>query len=258
MTEFDRIEAYPGPEISETPKTKFEQFVVEWNNQDFRRSTLTWVSLFILLVFYPFISLAGGGDDPLAMLRDMGPGMLLFLLLVTIVFQWFIFLVNYLSVTREQTGLAGLGLGKLRGIHFAWGVSFLLLSFLILSGIAWIMEQLGYPLPGEIGLLIPKDPFGRMVWVLVSFTAGFCEEVAFRGYLMTRIRLIAKLDSWVIPAVVSSVVFGLSHAYQGIPGIILIGIFGGLFAMLYIHTRSLWPCIIAHFFQDLSALFFPQ
>jgi membrane protease YdiL (CAAX protease family) len=113
-------------------------------------------------------------------------------------------------------------------------------------------------MPGEITMLIPEDPVGRVIWVAVSFTAGFCEETAFRGYIMTRLRLIFKLDNWVIPTIVSSVAFGACHAYQGLPGIIIIGTYGLMFSLLYLRTRTLWPCIIAHSLQDLGALFFPQ
>ena len=100
-------------------------------------------------------------------------------------------------------------------------------------------------MPGELAFLIPTDPVGRVVWVMVSFTAGFCEEIGFRGYLMTRLRIVGKMKSWVIPAIVSSLVFGICHAYQGIPGLILLSVYGGLFAVLYIRTGRLWPCIIA-------------
>ena len=63
---------------------------------------------------------------------------------------------------------------------------------------------------------------------------------------------------WLIPVILSAVVFGACHAYQGLPGFILLSIYGAMFSILYIRTKSIWPCIIAHFFQDFSALFFPQ
>ena len=107
-------------------------------------------------------------------------------------------------------------------------------------------------------MLIPEDWLGRVLWVMVSFTAGFCEETAFRGYLMTRLRVLGKLLNWVIPVIVSSVVFGACHAYQGLPGFILLTVYGVMFAFLYIRTESIWPCVIAHSLQDLGALFYPQ
>ena len=233
-------------------------FKLQTGNTDFQLSRWTFVSMAILLIFYPVISLLGLEDDPGAMLRSLNQGALIFLLVATILFQWTIFLFNYVTLYFEKTGLAGIGLGRIRPLDFAWAGAFFLAAWTILTGLAWLLAQIGLPMPGEIGLLIPTTPFGKVIWVLVSFTAGFCEEVAYRGYLMTRLRLLLKSKSWVIPVIVSSVMFGVGHAYQGWPGLILITIYGALFSLLYIRTGRLWPCIIAHSFQDLGALFLPQ
>lgn len=254
---YERETVYPQGGYT-GPASSFEFFRIESGNELFRRSLATWFSLGLLLVFYPVISLVGIGDDPRELLRNLNSGMLMVLLVTTVVFQWMIFLVNYVALFREQTGLKGIGIGKLRLIHLAWAVAFLLAANLLLSGVAWVLGQLGHPMPGEVGLLVPKTAEGKVLWVVVAVTAGFCEEVAFRGYVMTRLRLIGKFNSWVIPTVVSAVAFGICHAYQGIPGFVVITIYGVLFSLLYIRTGSLWPCIIAHFFQDFSALFFPQ
>ncbi len=74
---------------------------------------------------------------------------------------------------------------------------------------------------------------------------------------MTRIRLYGKLKSWVVPVVLASLAFGSGHAYQGLGGLIMITVYGAMFAGLYLYSKSLWPPVIAHFFQDFSALFFP-
>lgn len=206
---------------------------------------------------YPGMSLLGPGDDVGELLKNMNDGMRMVLLLSTIIFQWGVFALNYLAVYLEKTGLRGLGLKRIRSVDFAWGGAFFLAALLILSGIAWLLAQIGLELPGETAFLIPTDPVGRVVWVLVSFTAGFCEEVAFRGYLMTRIRLLFKSQSWILPTFISSVLFGACHAYQGLAGMILITVYGIMFALLYIRTGSLWPCIIAHFFQDVMYAFIP-
>jgi membrane protease YdiL (CAAX protease family) len=219
---------------------------------------LTYVSLVFLIIGYPGISMFGAGDDPMAMLKNLNQGMLMVLLLSTVAFQWVLFLLLFVSLYREQTGLAGIRLQRIRLIDFGWALAFLLTANLILSGLAWFLGQIGHPMPGEVGLLVPKDPTGKLVWVVVAMTAGFCEEVAFRGYLMTRLRLVHKLNSWIAPVVLSSLAFGVCHAYQGWPGLIVISVYGAMFAFLYIRTGRLWPCIIAHFLQDFSALFFPH
>jgi membrane protease YdiL (CAAX protease family) len=219
---------------------------------------MTWVSLAFLLLLYPGLSLLGAGEDPTILLKSLDQFMLMILLVTTIIFQWVIFSVNYVSVAMEGTGLKGIGLTRIRPIHFAWGAAFLLAANLLLGGLAWVLGQVGLPLPGEISLLIPQDPAGKLVWVLVSFTAGFCEEIAFRGYLMTRLRLLGRFQSWVIPTIISALAFGACHAYQGVPGLIVISVYGAFFSLLYIRTGSLWPCIIAHSLQDLGGLIWPH
>jgi membrane protease YdiL (CAAX protease family) len=249
-----RIPAYiAGP----PPDDDFGRFKKQTGNIAFRRSTLTYLALGFLLLVYPGLSL-GFMEDPSEMLESLNQGMLMVLLISTIVVQWAMFFVLFLVLFREQTGLGGLGFGRLRLIHLAWAVAFLIAANLILSGIAWLLAQVGLPMPGEIALLVPTDTIGRVVWVGVSITAGFCEETAFRGYLMTRLRLVGRFTNWVIPTILSAVAFGACHAYQGWPGLIVLSVYGALFSLLYIRAGSLWPCVIAHVFQDVMALFIPQ
>ncbi len=253
---FSRETVYPNP--AESRALAEDGFRMTSGNQNFRTVLMTWVSLTILLILYPGASLLGTGEDPTSLLKSLDSFMLMFLLITTIIFQWVIFGINYWSVYTEGTGLAGIGFTKFRGIYVAWGVAFLLGANLLLAGVAWILGQIGMPLPGEVMLLVPQDPMGKVVWVMVSITAGVCEETAFRGYLMTRLRLVGRMNSWVIPTIISAVAFGACHAYQGMPGFIAITIYGALFSILYIRTGSIWPGIIAHSLQDLGALIWPH
>lgn len=247
-----------APEFLSYAATPYARFVAESQNLLFRRNFLTFFNLFIVLILYPAAAIYGAGSDPLSLLRNLDSGTRMFLLVSTIVVQWIIFGFNYAAIYLEETGLAGIGFRGFRLVHLAWVVAFLLASNLLLSGVAWVLGQLGYPMAGEVGMLIPNDPTGQVVWFLVALTAGICEEVAFRGYLMTRIRLLFRLNSWWIPTILSAVSFGICHTYQGLPGFIVITVYGALFSLLYIRTGSIWPCVIAHFFQDFSALFFPH
>ncbi len=238
------------------PETPFERFKRETGNGAFKFSPFTVLSLLLLLVLYPGAQLLGNGQDPMALLKSFDQTMILIVLIVTVIVQWGIFLFNYVSLYFEKTGMAGVGVGRIRTVDFAWTIAFLLASFAIISGLEWALGQAGIPVSGDVGLLIPKDPAGKVVWVVVAATAGFCEEVAFRGYVLTRLRLVGRFNSWTIPVIISSVMFGACHTYQGLPGFIVITIYGAMFSLLYIRTGTLWPCILAHFLWDFGALFF--
>jgi membrane protease YdiL (CAAX protease family) len=60
--------------------------------------------------------------------------------------------------------------------------------------------------------LVPHTPGEYRLFVPLSFTAGFCEELLFRGYLVWVLQ--AWIGLWAA-AGVSVVLFGLGHAYQG-------------------------------------------
>jgi membrane protease YdiL (CAAX protease family) len=251
---FDRVAAYV-PEPAEPEP--FRKFKLEWQNDNFRRSVVTWLALSFLVIFYPLASIAYT-DDPTELLRGLTEETRLILFIATIIVQWFIFIFIFGASYIENTGLAGLGFKRLRLVDFFWAAAFFAVAALALSGLAKLLEILGMPMLGEIKFLIPQETSGRFVWVILSLTAGICEETAFRGYLMTRLRLVGGFKSWLIPTLISAVVFGACHAYQGIPGFIVISVYGALFSLLFIYTKTIWPAIIAHFFQDLIALFIPQ
>ena len=247
----ERFEAYSPP----PPEPEYmSSFKTEWRNENFRVSKMTWFSFGILLLFCA----QGLAGDQTELLKGLNETLKIITFGVTILFQWVIFGLLYFAVVREQTYLKGIGLIKLRGIDFATGIALLLVLFLSASGIGWILTQIGLAPKGEISFLLPESLTGKFFWVLMSFTAGMCEEVIFRGYLMTRLRLLFKSKSWFWPVIISSVAFAFPHSYQGVGNGIVIFFVGILFALTFIKTRSLWPCILAHFFLDFLALFIPQ
>ncbi len=99
------------------------------------------------------------------------------------------------------------------------------------------------------GPLVPKPGVERAIWVLVAVTAGFCEEVLYRGWLW---RLFGDLTGHLWVAVVlSAVAFGFAHAYQGRAGIISTGLVGLLFSVPVLLTNSLVAVQVIHAGIDL-------
>jgi membrane protease YdiL (CAAX protease family) len=89
--------------------------------------------------------------------------------------------------------------------------------------------------------------------LLVWTFAAFGEEIAYRGYLLTRAADIGKRSTtayWV-GIVVVSILFGCGHYYKGPSGIIDSGIAGLILGMAYmVAGRNLWACILTHGFID--------
>lgn len=105
----------------------------------------------------------------------------------------------------------------------------------------------------HIKWLMPQAPKELNIFVLgVSVSAGICEEILFRGYLLTE--LSAYMPVY-LAVIVSSLLFGLPHLYQG-PIHILRTAFVGLgFAMLYLATDSLLVPIVLHALFDMHGGF---
>jgi hypothetical protein len=88
----------------------------------------------------------------------------------------------------------------------------------------------------------------------VALTGGICEEALFRGYLQRQ--LIAFTGSVPVGLILSAIVFGAGHAYQGVRSAALIAIYGLMFGLLAEWRKSVRPGMIAHAWQDtLSGLF---
>ena len=97
--------------------------------------------------------------------------------------------------------------------------------------------------------VIPNDAVDWCWFVAVAATAAICEEFLYRGYALTQIA--ALTHSVVAGVVLSSLAFGLGHAYQGRIGMVGTAITGLLYSVLFLASGSLVPCMLAHFMQDM-------
>jgi len=103
---------------------------------------------------------------------------------------------------------------------------------------------------GRLELMLPHTPSELSAFFRLSVTAGLCEELLYRGYL------IWYLTHWLglfQAAGVASVVFGLGHAYQGWKGMLLTGVVGAFLAVLYLVSGSLIAPMILHALMDMRS-----
>lgn len=97
--------------------------------------------------------------------------------------------------------------------------------------------------------LLPRGIVEMVVWTILCATAGFCEELIFRGYLQRQfLAITGKIPAAII---LQAVVFGMGHMYEGWKGVITIMVYGALFGILAVIRKSLRPGMIQHTGQDL-------
>lgn len=98
--------------------------------------------------------------------------------------------------------------------------------------------------------LIPHTERERRFFWLVSATAGFCEEIFYRGFLTW------YLSVWMGPVaavLLSSLIFGAGHVYLGIAQVPRTGFIGLIFALVVSLTGSLWPAMLLHAAVDWNS-----
>lgn len=91
-----------------------------------------------------------------------------------------------------------------------------------------------------------RDELG--VFMLVAITAGIWEELLYRGFLIWFLVPLAGAGGAVV---LSSLVFGIGHVYQGPAGVVRTGFIGLGFAILYVLSGTLWWLMAAHAMVDI-------
>ena len=101
---------------------------------------------------------------------------------------------------------------------------------------------------GIVSKLAPASATELALWTALSVSAGFCEELIFRGYLQQQFTAITR--NAVLGIAIAAVLFGSAHLYEGTSGALLIMLYGALFGILAHLRRSLRAGIIAHAWHD--------
>jgi len=106
----------------------------------------------------------------------------------------------------------------------------------------------------SIQTLLPQRALEILLWIGVSISAGFCEELVFRGYFQKQFETLTH-SRW-IALFLQAVLFGVAHGYQGIEACVKIACFGALYGLLAVRRGSLRPGMMAHAGSDiLSGIF---
>jgi membrane protease YdiL (CAAX protease family) len=98
--------------------------------------------------------------------------------------------------------------------------------------------------------LLPHRANENRMFKVVSVTAGVCEEILFRGFLLWYFTASAGTA---VAVILSSLVFGLGHIYMGASQVPKTAGAGMVMACLAIASGSLWPAILIHAAADWNS-----
>ena len=88
-------------------------------------------------------------------------------------------------------------------------------------------------------------------FLALAVTAGLCEEFLYRGFAMAALTR-AGLPAWSV-VLLSSILFGLAHLYQGRGGLLSTLVIGTVFGTARIAYDGLFPVMLWHFAVDAVA-----
>lgn len=174
----------------------------------------------------------------------------------TILFQWVLAsVIAWRAITR------GISLREL-GLTEGWSPRLLTLAAggaALIAGAHWMnlrrMAKSNHPAVQQLralgARLFPHSPAEFTFYILLAMTAGLCEEFIFRGFVIAAL-FRAGLATWGV-VLLSSLMFGVAHLYQGRSGGGGTGILGMLFAGVRIAYHSLLPVIVWHAVLDIVA-----
>ena len=120
------------------------------------------------------------------------------------------------------------------------------------------LEQLGYGANrlGDMAAELKGNPTLLAERVAISvLVVGPVEEVIFRGFLFLRLTKLfgGSTIAVALALLLQAGIFGLSHAYQHLYGILLTTFLGIFFAVVYLALRrNLWVIIIGHGVYDAA------
>ncbi len=161
-----------------------------------------------------------------------------------------------ISLTLRRQGFGTLGLQRSHARHLVPKM------FAVAAGWSLVQLSLTMPLANHLSgrrqnLSGFEDLEGNvpklLLFLLLAWTlAAFCEELAFRGFLLTRFREVLGPSrlALVVAVVVTSLLFGVMHSEQGLIGVLLVSLDAVVMSVVRLHYDTLWASVLVHGFSN--------
>jgi membrane protease YdiL (CAAX protease family) len=215
----------------------------EDSKYDLKRSKLRELTLFLFICLaslaFPALLFCPEEACPflilalITILRNLGLSALVFLIL------------KLRGEPSSRIGWTRRDLGK----HILWGILIFPLFYFSVGVILDFFTRVGLSHIEDVpASLSPAGIWEIVLGGVLVLVVAFAEEIIFRGYLLARFQEIT--DSTWIGVFLSTLLFALGHAYEGVAGVMAVSYIGLVFSLLFLWKRSLAMVIVLHFLTD--------
>ncbi len=213
------------------------------------------------------LALSFSGSERMAANASRPHGRLI-LYIGTIVVDWVIVGYIWIGLRRRGVTLRDLIGGRWQstedvlldlaiavGFWLTWSLLVVIASFVLGHANLDPAKTMGRvsELKKTLGFIVPQGTAEVLAFIALTMTAGFSEELMYRGYFQQQFR--AWTNNVGLAILAQGVLFGASHGYQGWKSMSLIAIFGCAFGLLAAWRKNLRPGMMAHAWQDLFSGF---
>jgi membrane protease YdiL (CAAX protease family) len=172
-----------------------------------------------------------------------------------LIFEWALAAYVYWGIRRNGMRLRELVGGRWSRAadvfrDLGLGVAFLFAGLVCLS---LVIHVLGQEQSKAISVILPRGAAEMAVWIVITLTAGFVEELVYRGYLQQQFAGFG-MPLW-SAILAQALIFGAGHAYEGRSHAIAITAFGAVAGAMAAWRRSLRPNMFGHALMDILAAF---
>jgi uncharacterized protein len=213
-----------------------------------------WLIFFLLTVILPWRGSAR--MKKLLAMPHVSSRERLVLFASTIAFQWLaVVAVAWRAwahgYTAPQLGLTLHHQTRLVVAGVFGAATFALLQWLNFRRVGRVPIERRGPLQAIAERILPQSTIELLPYLALAITAGLCEEFLYRGFAMAVLSRLG-LQSWAV-VLLSAILFGLAHSYQGRGGVVMTLLIGIALGASRIAYDSLVPAIFWHGAVDVAA-----
>jgi membrane protease YdiL (CAAX protease family) len=175
-----------------------------------------------------------------------------------IILHWVSLLIVKTFLKQENKSFKDIGYGFNTKKTLILVFSYLSVALLVFAFTEMSLNYVSIDQEKLIGLsnFFPKTTQQRLVFIIMAFTAGFCEEIIYRGFAITKLTDVG-INKWLatVPAGIS---FTFTHGIIAVTGgcsrFLFYFVSALIFGVIFILSRKLTPNIIIHLLFDLAAM----